>query len=156
MKNIKYRVKLNNVFDEPYWQNDDLEKIVNHTSVDEYVTYNEGIFKAILDDFLDAPKKKLTADDIRKDFDDAHRPLSNGRIKVIAAYYNGRLALKKKIYAALKKIDVESIDKYSVVLLKFNIPFEMNYFSCEDNDPCDAATKQLESYIEIEISVEED
>ena len=40
-------------------------------------------------------------------------------------------------------------------LLKYGIPFEMNYFSCEDNDPYDKLTKMNDAYIEIEISKED-
>ena len=42
----------------------------------------------------------------------------------------------------LAKVDVDEIDECSPVVLKFNIPFEMNYFSCDDNDPFDVKTRQ--------------
>jgi hypothetical protein len=79
---------------------------VSHVSIDEYVAYDKEVFRDILGDFLDAPKKNLTEKDIRKDFDENRNPrLSNEKVNVIKAYYNGRLALKKKIDAILAKVD---------------------------------------------------
>ena len=154
----KYKVKLFNNFTEPYWTSDDPEKspITMHKCIDEYVAYDEKVFRDILDGFLDAPKKALTEKDIRKDFDINREPrLSSSRVEAIKTYYNGRLALKKKVDADLAKIDVKKLKVGFPKMLKYNIPFEMNYFSCEDNDPCDKLTKMTESYIEIEISNEE-
>lgn len=154
----KYRVKLFNDFTEPYWARDNIEDspIVQHNSVEEYIVYDYNVFKDILDGFLDAPKKKLTEKDIRKDFDEnREHKLSSSRIEAIKAYYNGRLTLKKKVDADLAKIDVKNLKKGFPVELKYNIPFEMNYFSCEDNDPCDRLTQMNDSYIEIEISKED-
>lgn len=154
----KYRVKLFNDFTEPYWERDNVEECpeVEHKNVDEYSTYDESAFRRILDDFLDAPEKKLTEKDIRADFDVNRMPkLSATRIEVIKAYYNGRLDLKKKIDADLAKIDAKKMKKGFPTLLKYGIPFEMNYFSCEDNDPCDRLTKMNDAYIEIEISKED-
>ena len=102
-------------------------------------------------DFLDAPKKKLTETEIRKDFDDEHIKLTNDKVKVIMAYYNGRYDIAKKIDSTLNKIDINKIDVNYPVLLKFNIPFGQNYFSCKDDDICDKLTVQNDSYIEIEI-----
>lgn len=155
---IKYRVKLYNDFTEPYWARDNIQDspIVSHVSVDEYVAYDKEVFRDILGDFLDAPKKNLTEKDIRKDFDENRNPrLSNEKVNVIKAYYNGRLALKKKVDAALAKVDEKKLKKDFPVILKYGIPFEMNYFSCEDDDPVDKLTKQNEAYIEIEISRED-
>jgi len=156
--NTRYRVKLFNDFVEPYWASDCPEKssIVQHRNIEEYVAHDEKIFKQILDGFLDAPKKKLTEKEIRKDFDTNREPkLSDTRVNVIKAYYNGRLELKKRVDADLAKIDVKKMKKGFPTMLKYSIPFEMNYFSCEDNDPCDKMTKMVDSYIEIEISKED-
>lgn len=154
----KYRVKLFNDFTEPYWTSDDPENgpIVTHKCIDEYEMDNEKAFRDVLDGFLDAPNKPLTEKDIRKDFDENREPrLSSSRVEVIKRYYNGRLALKKQVYADLAKIDMKKMKIGFPKMLKYNISFEMNYFSCEDNDPCDTLTKMNESYIEIEISKEE-
>lgn len=151
----KYRVKLFNDFTEPYWESNDPEKspIVVHTCIDEYVAYDEDAFKKILADFIDAPKKKLTEKEIRKDFDENRNPtLSSGRVEVIKKYYNGRFDLKKKVDADLSKVDIKKMKPEFPVVLKYKIPFEMNYFSCDDNDPCDRLTKMNDAYIEIEIS----
>lgn len=153
----QYRVKLYNNFTEPYWKMNELKKspIVDHMNVDEYVTYDEAAFKDILDDFLDAPKKKLTEKEIRKDFDENRDPkLSESRVEVIKRYYNGRFDLRKKIYDDLNDIDVKRMKVGFPKMLKYGIPFEMNYFSCEDNDLCDKLTKLNDAYIEIEISKE--
>ena len=154
----KYREKLHNDFTEPYWAYDNVENspAVSHICIDEYVTYDKNVFMDILDGFLDAPKKALTEKDIRKDFDENRDSrLSAEKVNVIKAYYNGRLALKKKVDAALAKVDEKKLKKDFPVVLKYGIPFEMNYFSCTDDDPCDKLTRQNEAYIEIEISTED-
>ena len=66
-------------------------------------------------------------------------------------YYNGRYDLMKKINDSLSKIDISNIKVNFPIMMKFNIPFAQNYFSCE-NDPIDAMTKQNDAYIEIEIA----
>lgn len=155
---IKYRVKLFNDFTEPYLERDNVEECprVEHKNIEEYTTYDKNAFRKILDEFLDAPNKKLTEKEIRKDFDvNRDLKLSATRIEVIKAYYNGRFDLKKKVDADLAKVDVKKMKKGFPTLLKYGIPFEMNYFSCEDNDPYDKRTKMNDAYIEIEISKEE-
>ena len=85
---IKYRVKLFNDFTEPYWKRENVEESpeVEHKSIEEYTTYDKNAFRQILDEFLDAPNKKLTEKDIRKDFDVNRDPkLSVTRIGVIKA-----------------------------------------------------------------------
>lgn len=150
---IKYRVKLHNDFDAPYWKNDDLSKMAKHLSIDEYITYDEDVFNDILVDFIDAPKKKLTSEDVQKDFgENRTTKISEKCIDAIKAYYNGRFELKKRVDSMLKKINIDKIDEATPVMMKFNIPFELNHFSCEDDDLYDKLTKQLEAYIEIEIS----
>ena len=156
---IKYRIKLLNDFEEPYWASDNVQDApsVIHRNMDEYIVYDEKVFRSILDEFLDAPKKKLTEKEVRKDFDDemrVHR-LSKERVNAIMAYYNGRLALKNKVYSDLANIDTKKMKKDFPVVLKYCIPFEMNYFSCEDNDPCDKLTKMNDAFIEVEVSREE-
>lgn len=155
---MKYRVKLYNDFTEPYWARDNVEEcpVVEHKSVEEYVAYDKLTFEKILEDLVDAPKKKLTDEEVRKDFDTSYQPkLSDSRVEVIKAYYNGRLKLKKKIDSDLAKVGIDKMKKGFPAMLKYNIPFEMNYFSCDEDDPCDKLTKMNDSYIEIEISKED-
>lgn len=152
----KYKIKLFNCFIEPYWMSKDNYKTVNHTNYDEYVIYdNEKQFKQILNDFIDAPNKKLTSKTVNEDFGKYSEKLSDSKIKAIMAYYNGRYDLSKKIYSDLKSINAKKIKKNFPIVLKYIIPAEMNYFSCKDNDPCDKLTKCIDSYIEIEISSED-
>ena len=146
---MQYRVKLHNDFTEPYYS--DVKSLCKHISNDEYVVEDLKLFKTILNDLLDSPKKKLTEKDIRKDFDDENRRLPDIKVKTIMEYYNGRYSLMKKINDALDKIDVNKMKMNFPVMMKFNIPFEQNYFSC-DNDPIDTMTKQNDAYIEIEIA----
>ena len=155
MMKMTYRVKLFNDFTEPYWTSNDPENssLVDYKNSEEYVAYDEETFKNILYGFIDAPKKKLTDKEIRRDFDENHDPkMSDDAVNMIKAYYNGRLELKKKIDADLAKFDMHKIKKNFPVMLKYKIPFEMNHFSCDDNDPCSKLTKMNDAYIEIEIS----
>lgn len=151
-ENIKFKVLLCNDFTGPYSYGEDLNKCVRHRDTNEYTAYDEKTFYKVLDDFLDAPKKKLSAKDIRKDFDDIKRKLSDEKVEVIRTYYNGRYDLSKKIYSKLNKIDFSKIDIDFPVVMKFNIPFHLNYFSYEDNDPYDAAVKMNDAHLYIEIS----
>ena len=149
---LEYKIKLSNDFTEPYMYGSDLSNIAIHRTTDEYVVYNEKTFYDALDEFLDAPKSKLSEKDIHKDFDSKNCILSDAKAEVIKEYYNGRYELSKKIYAKLKKIDFSKIDPYFPIVMKFKIPFHMNFFSCEDNDPYDKCIKMNDAYIEIEIS----
>ena len=124
IEDIEYKVRMYHDFTEPYTFDEDLDNIVTHRSYDEYVVHNKKTFYDVLDQFLDAPKKKLTEADIRKDFDAPSRKLSDTKVKVIQAYYNGRLELSKHIYAKLKKIDLSDITYEYPVVMKFKIPFE--------------------------------
>ena len=151
-KKLEYRVKLFNDFTEPFAYGEDLDKIVNHITYDAYVAYDYSTFCKALDEFLDAPSKKMTVADVRKDFDTSGRTLSKDKVKVIQSYYNGRYDLSKKIYKELAlKFDPESVDEEHPWKRKFNIPFHMNFFTCEDNDPYDSAVKMNDAFIEIEI-----
>ena len=150
--NIRFKVVLHNDFTEPYSYGEDLDNLVQHKTHDEYITSDEKTFYKVLDEFLDAPKKKLTAKDIRKDFDSMNHVLSDEKVEVIRSYYNGRHSLSKKIYSELKKIDFSKIGIDFPVVMKYSIPFHLNYFTCEDNDPYDAAVKMNDAHIYIEIS----
>ena len=146
----KYRVKLYSNFTEPYWF--DENPIVDHILSDEFMLYDYTMFRKIVDDFIDAPAEKMTDKDVRKQFDDMNRKLSNAKVKVIKTYYNRRFELKKRIDSDLAKVNIKKIEKDFPVVLKYGIPFEMNYFSTEDNDPNDSKTNLNDGYIEIEIS----
>ena len=158
MKTI-YKVKLMNDFTEPYWSaNINKDKyIVRHKNFDEYIAYDKDVLKTIVEDLVDAPKNMLTEEDIRKDFDNNRNPkMPASKIEAIMVYYNGRFELKKKIDSDLAKIDVKNLLPEYPVVLKYNIPFKMNYFSCDENDPYDVLTKMNDAYLIIEISKEND
>lgn len=148
---LLYKVELYNDFTEPYSYGGDLSQIVTHRTHDEYIAHDFKTFCDVLDEFLDAPKKRLTDKDIRKDFDNAKRKLSNERVKVIKQYYNGRYDLANKVYASIAMAGLDHIEPGFPVVMKFNIPFHMNFFTCEDNDPYDKAVKMNDAYVSIEI-----
>ena len=156
MTTTTYRIKVHNDFSEPYWASDNPEKspIVNHVNYEEYAVDNDKqAFKKIIDDTLDAPNKPLTEKDVRQDFDvNREQKMSNACVDAVKKYYNGRLKLKKKISTDLDKIDLSKLSKSSSIKLKYNVPFEMNYFSCIDNDPCNGLVKMNCAFIEIEVS----
>ena len=157
MTTTTYRIRVHNDFSEPYWgTTGHLEKspIVNHVSCEEYSVDNDKqAFKKIIDDMLDAPKKQLTEKDVRQDFDaNREQKMSSACVDAVKKYYNGRLKLKKKIITDLDKIDLSKLSKSSSIKLKYDVPFEMNYFSCIDNDPCSDLVKMNCAFIEIEVS----
>lgn len=146
-----FRVKQHNDFTEPYMYRNAPDSICISRNTTEYVVEgNETLFRQIVEDLLDAPKQPLTAEDVRKDFDSDRRKLPDSKIKAIIDYYNGRLAILKKVVAHLDAIDFKKDLVEDPIVMKFNVPFEQNYFSCED-DYADKAIKQNDAYIEIEI-----
>ena len=56
---LSFRVKMYHDFIEPYSYDEDYDNLVRRKSYDEYVVYDEKTFYDVLDEFLDAPKKKL-------------------------------------------------------------------------------------------------
>lgn len=157
MTTITYRIRVHNDFSEPYWGttgSPEKSPIVNHVNYEEYSVDNDKqAFKKIIDDTLDAPKKPLTEKNVRQDFDaNREQKMSNACVDAVKKYYNGRLKLKKKIITDLGKIDLSKLSKSSSIKLKYNVPFEMNYFSCIDNDPCNGLVKMNCAFIEIEVS----
>ena len=153
----KLRVKLYNDFTEPYWlsEKNSKDSLARHICMDEYSTYDTDVFNNVLDGFLDAPKKKMTKKDVIEDFgshQDSHK-LSDSRVDAILAYYNGRLDLKKVVDTEVKNAMSKAKPDFPVVL-KYNIPFKMNFFSSEDDDPHEKLTTMNNSYIEIEVSKE--
>ena len=145
-----FRAKLCNDFNEPYWAKcrNENKPIVRHVCLDEYTTSDFTVFKDILDGFLDAPKKKMTAEDVRKDFG---INVSDSRVEAILEYYNGRFHLKNVVDAEVKDAMSKARPDFPVVL-KYDIPFKMNFFSVEDDDPYEKQTEMNGSYLEIEVS----
>ena len=154
---MKYKITVYNDFIEPYTcsTNPKVSAVCNHISNEIYETYSKDVFNELLYGFIDAPKSLLTSDDIRKDFDSIDRQLSDTRVDAIAKYYNGRYELKKNIDATLNEIDISKLESNHTMSFKFNIPFELNFFSCEDNDPIEAQTKQNWAFILIDITKED-
>ena len=148
---LKYRIKKLDDFTEPYCKSDfKNNQLVDHVCYDEYETYDKDIFYSILNDFIDAPKKKLTQNDVKRDFESSEQTLSENSINKILTYYNGRFDLSKKINNDIKKA-IKNVKMNFPVVLKYDIPFEMNYFSCAD-DEYDSNVSMNKAYIEIELS----
>lgn len=150
---IQYSVTLANDFIEPYFYEKE-DNIYRKRTIETNITTDEKTFYAILDGILDAPKKKLSNKDIHKDFDvNRKSPISEDKVETIKRYYNGRHDLSKEMYAKLKKIDFSKIDENHPYVLKYNIPFELNYFSCDESNEYDSRVKMIDAYILIEISI---
>ena len=149
---LAYRVKLLSDFTEPYSYDKDFDNIIRRKNIDDQTVYDEKTFYDVLDGCLDAPKKKLTSADIHRDFDAPSRKVPEDKVEAIKTYYNGRYDLAKKIYKILGKEDFNKIEADHPFILKFNIPFELNYFTTEEDNGYDKAVSMSEAYIEIEIS----
>lgn len=145
-----YKIRLENDWTEPLWN--DEKEICRHRLHDEYVVNSKNACVTVVDDFLDAPKKKLTEKDVRADFEGHGCKLSDARVQQIMDYYNGRLALRKKLMSKLDKINESKVDDNEPVVLKFKIPFKMNFFTCEDDDSYEKRTKL--NYSAITVTVE--
>ena len=154
-RSISFRVKMSHNFTEPYSYNEEYIDKLNSQSLTnqvEYVVYDEKTFYNVLNEFFDAPKKPLTSKDIHKDFDSPGRVVSDAKVEMIKNYYNGRFKFLKKIHDTLKNVNFSKITHELPFTMKFNIPFELNFFSCEDDDKHENHVSMNDAFIEIEIS----
>lgn len=151
-RSISFRVKMSHDCTEPYSYNEEYDNLVRHKTYDEYVVYDEKTFYNVLNEFFDAPKKPLTSKDIHIDFDSPGRVVSDAKVEMIKNYYNGRFKFLKKIHDTLKNVNFNKITHELPFTMKFNIPFELNFFSCEDDDKHENHVSMNDAFIEIEIS----
>ena len=149
---LAYKVKLFNDFIKPYAYNEDASNMVRHKTYEEYVVYNVKTFRDVLSQFLDPPKKKLTTKDIHEDFDSPGRKISDANANCIKRYYNGRYSLMKHIDSELSKVDFSKIERKFPLVMKFNIPLELNFLSMEDDGKYADHVAMNDAFIEIEVS----
>lgn len=139
---MKYRVKTFNDWTRPYsFMSDGDGQTVRERQTDEYETDDADLAVSIVRDWLDAPDRDMTEDDVRKQFDSPSRRVEDRYITGIMNYYNGRL----RIFEKFKK-DFENATEGAA--MKYDIPYELNHFETDDSFVGGRET-QHDSYFEV-------
>lgn len=153
----KYTVTLKNVWKRPYYFKKDGERCLC-TDLSSYETEDLQMCKDIVKDLLDVPVAEMSIEEVKKQFEDpAYKQLSEEKLVSIQSYYNGRLALHRKLMQDLDMLDCVDLgsiaknvpDLKEPVILKHDIPRSYNCFYVEDDD--DGSEEQVEAYIEVKI-----
>ena len=138
---MKYRIKVVNDWDSPYYVKDGSSEICRSVDTQEYETGSEELAKTIIRDVLDAPEAELTLEAVKKDFCSNGVEVEAKRLEGIRNYYNGRLAILKGIEADMAAAGPKWSKRYE-------IPYECNHFEVtEDPSP---GERQHDAYVEIE------
>ena len=145
---MKYTVKYQNCFIEPYWGSSE-NKICKHLSIDQYQFGDKETLMKSLKDILDVPDSELTDDEVRIQFSRVNSDLSNEKLVQIKDYYNGRLSIFNKIK---DKLDSIIFKKEFPSVIHEEILEKHNSFSIDDNENI----KQEESFLEVQVEEVED
>lgn len=143
---MSYRIKYFTECQEQCYQTASKE-LCRHTNFDEFVVESKEACIDVIKDFLDAPLKELTDEEIQNDFGGHNLKLSKQKIKEIQAYYNGRYVLCQKILDKIEKST--GVSKWSQL---YSIPEHLNTFRTIDDD--EDEFKQIDAYIEIEYETD--
>ena len=145
---MKYTVRTVNDWTKPYdYMAGDMRPITERQT-DETSTEDAELAIRLVKDWLDAPVKELTDEDVHRDFDvNRAEPVKQKFVDAIKAYYNYRLRLFWQIEKDLER-EISSGRKQFI--LKYDIPYEMNHFETEEDGGWAASEKQNEAYLEIE------
>lgn len=138
---MTYRIKLFSSFSRPYYFHGDEQTVCIQRTTDEYEAPNIKLAIQIIKDFMDPPETELTLEQVEREFSDKSSPVPEMNLVAIREYYNGRLAMYRKIMTDLDSTEFP-------VILKYDIPYKYNHFSVDLEDPLE---KQLDAYLEIEI-----
>lgn len=138
-----YRIDAKSVWLEPYWQalKDGSHPEVEYTDKQTYKKLSKETTVLVLREFFDVPDKKMTIEDVKKEFASSTAGMSDETAKKIARYYNGRKDIFDKIVSLL---DDESFEQF-----REEIPAELNGFTTQDKDEEYQKTQCLESWIEV-------
>lgn len=134
-----YKIRVYSKFRDIYPNMDD---VILYKDNNEYEEIKDSSIEKILADVLDVPSKKLTEEQVRKDFETPSLPpISDENVKGIAAYYNRRKDLYDEIIGQIKNgyFETSPVRRYDMM----NMSSFYVYPDKEDK------VEVLESYVEI-------
>lgn len=134
-----YKIRVFSKFRDIYPNMDD---VILYKDNNEYEEIKDSSIEKILADVLDVPSKKLTEEQVRKDFETPSLPpISDENVKGIAAYYNRRKDLYDEIIGQIKNgyFETSPVRRYDMM----NMSSFYVYPEKEDK------VEVLESYVEI-------
>ena len=146
---MKYTIRTVNDWTKPYdWTGGD-RRMITERQVDETTTEDADIAVGLVKDWLDAPAKELTDEDVHRDFDvNRAEPIKQKFVDMIKTYYNGRLRM---LEAFKKDFEAAVASGRRQFILKYDVPYELNHFETEEDGGWAASEKQNEAYIEVEV-----
>lgn len=134
-----YKIRVYSKFRDIYPNMDD---VILYKDNNEYEEIKDSSIEKILADVLDVPSKKLTEEQVRKDFETPSLPpISDENVKGIASYYNRRKDLYDEIIGQIKNgyFETSPVRRYDMM----NMSSFYVYPDKEDK------VEVLESYVEI-------
>lgn len=138
---MKYVIKTFNDWTHPYFFSEGDKRPIREKETVEQETDSADLAVTIVKDWLDAPDRDMTHDDVRKEFDSDIRRIGDEYVTQIMNYYNGRRALFLRFKEEFSNIGPGGV-------LKYPIPYELNHFETEPFDP-DYNETQNEAYFQV-------
>lgn len=144
-KKKTYRITTKTRFLEPFWQElkDGSHPTVEYMDKQSYRNLNVEAALLVLKEFIDSPDEDLSLEDVKKEFYESNRGMSDRVAERIAKYYNGRKAIYEKLKNLLESGELE----YE----KVEIPEELNKFTTQEEDEDIDKEQQLEAWIEVKV-----
>ena len=147
---MKYTLTTVNDWTHPYFYAEKQEdtRLHRERNVCTQDTDYPDMLIAMVKDWLDAPDKPLTDDEVRRDFDSDKRKLEKKFVDQIRNYYNARLDMLNEFKAFFEKNQNTPGAKF-----RKDIPYELNHFETDDEpDPFYENQTQNESYFEVTVN----
>ena len=144
-KKKTYRITTKTRFLEPFWPElkDGSHPTVEYMDKQSYGNLNVEAALFVLKEFIDSPNEDLSLEDVKKEFYESNRGMSDRVAERIAKYYNGRKAIYEKLKNLLESEELE----YE----KVEIPEELNKFTTQEDDEDIDKEQQLEAWIEVKV-----
>lgn len=123
---MKYKVKTYSDWNwSRYFFSDDGDvSPVRNKETNEYETDSAETVRKIVKDWLDAPDREMTAEDVHREYDYETRVVQDEYVAQIMKYYNGRKAVYEKFCAELDAAEAGSV-------LRYDLPYELCHFETE-------------------------
>lgn len=134
-----YKIRVYSKFRDIY---PNMEDVILYKDNNEYEEIKDSSIEKILADVLDVPSKKLTEEQVRKDFETPSLPpISDENVKGIAAYYNRRKDLYDEIIGQIKNgyFETSPVRRYDMMTMS-------SFYVYPDKED---KVEVLESYVEI-------
>ncbi len=134
-----YKIRVYSKFRDIYPNMDD---VILYKDNNEYEEIKDSSIEKILADVLDVPSKKLTEEQVRKDFETPSMPpISDENVNSITSYYNRRKDLYDEIVGHIKNgyFETNPVRRYDMMKMS-------SFYVYPDKDD---KIEVLESYVEL-------